>query len=209
LSCWATAGQESYGCLIPTYARDAEVASLVFDQRNATTLILTTFVLRVKSPSERHRKVDSVSSNEEISLLHPQESVTITCLHRLKKPAESQKISLSGRTFIFAMRNQEWAETAMTGIQKENEGLLIVIQFYDTNFETICLFGGEKPNGSNLWFSRVVTSILGIHDDRPLNALISPRVGALYPIGICIFNFQPFHTNGSPISPILFVGLGH
>jgi small GTP-binding protein len=35
LSCWDTAGQESYRCLVPMYARDAEVAILVFDQSNA------------------------------------------------------------------------------------------------------------------------------------------------------------------------------
>jgi small GTP-binding protein len=35
LNCWDTAGQESYRCLVPMYARDAEVAILVFDQSNA------------------------------------------------------------------------------------------------------------------------------------------------------------------------------
>jgi small GTP-binding protein len=34
LNCWDTAGQESYRCLVPIYARDAEVACLVFDQSN-------------------------------------------------------------------------------------------------------------------------------------------------------------------------------
>jgi hypothetical protein len=81
------------------YARDTDVACLVFDQANATKLILTTFVLRVKSPSERHRKADSVSSSEEISLRLPQ--VTIICLHRLKKPDQSEKKSdyLAGHLF--------------------------------------------------------------------------------------------------------------
>jgi small GTP-binding protein len=32
LSCWDTAGQESYRCLVPIYARNAEIACLVFDQ---------------------------------------------------------------------------------------------------------------------------------------------------------------------------------
>jgi small GTP-binding protein len=34
LNCWDTAGQESYRCLVPIYARDAEVACFVFDQAN-------------------------------------------------------------------------------------------------------------------------------------------------------------------------------
>jgi small GTP-binding protein len=34
LDCWDTAGQENYRCLIPIYARGAEVACLVFDQAN-------------------------------------------------------------------------------------------------------------------------------------------------------------------------------
>jgi small GTP-binding protein len=34
LSCWDTAGQESYRCLVPIYARNAELACLVFDQAN-------------------------------------------------------------------------------------------------------------------------------------------------------------------------------
>jgi GTPase SAR1 family protein len=33
LSCWATAGQDHYRCLVPIYARDTEVACLVFDHR--------------------------------------------------------------------------------------------------------------------------------------------------------------------------------
>jgi small GTP-binding protein len=37
LSCWDTAGQENYRCLVPMYARDAEVAILVFDQSNAAS----------------------------------------------------------------------------------------------------------------------------------------------------------------------------
>jgi small GTP-binding protein len=37
LNCWDTAGQESYRCLVPVYARDAEVACLVFDQANVAS----------------------------------------------------------------------------------------------------------------------------------------------------------------------------
>jgi GTPase SAR1 family protein len=206
LSCWDTAGQESYRCLVRMYARDAKVACPVFDQANPTKLILTTFVLGVNSPSERHRKVHSVSSNEEISILHPQ--VTIMGLHHLKKPDESQKISLSGRTSIVAMRNQELAETAMTGIQMEKERLVIVFQFYEANFDNICLVGGEKTNRANLQFAWIANSILGIHNGRQFNALISRSVGALYPADICIFNFNSFLTIGSRITPILFLGLG-
>jgi small GTP-binding protein len=34
LTCWDTAGQENYRCLVPIYARDSEVVCLVFDQAN-------------------------------------------------------------------------------------------------------------------------------------------------------------------------------
>jgi small GTP-binding protein len=34
LNCWDTAGQENYRCLVPIYARSAEVACVVFDQAN-------------------------------------------------------------------------------------------------------------------------------------------------------------------------------
>jgi small GTP-binding protein len=34
LDCWDTAGQENYRCLVPIYARSAEVACVVFDQSN-------------------------------------------------------------------------------------------------------------------------------------------------------------------------------
>jgi small GTP-binding protein len=34
LNCWDTAGQENYRCLVPIYARGAEVACVVFDQSN-------------------------------------------------------------------------------------------------------------------------------------------------------------------------------
>jgi small GTP-binding protein len=34
INCWDTAGQEHYRCLVPIYARNAEVACLVFDQTN-------------------------------------------------------------------------------------------------------------------------------------------------------------------------------
>jgi small GTP-binding protein len=37
LSCWDTAGQENYRCLVPMYARDAELACLVYDQSNITS----------------------------------------------------------------------------------------------------------------------------------------------------------------------------
>jgi small GTP-binding protein len=37
LTCWDTAGQENYRCLVPIYARDAELACLVFDQGNITS----------------------------------------------------------------------------------------------------------------------------------------------------------------------------
>jgi small GTP-binding protein len=37
LNCWDTAGQESYRCLVPIYARGAEVACVVFDQSNFTS----------------------------------------------------------------------------------------------------------------------------------------------------------------------------
>jgi small GTP-binding protein len=37
LNCWDTAGQENYRCLVPIYARGAEVACVVFDQANQTS----------------------------------------------------------------------------------------------------------------------------------------------------------------------------
>lgn len=37
INCWDTAGQETYRSLVPVYARDAEVAIIVFDQSNAAS----------------------------------------------------------------------------------------------------------------------------------------------------------------------------
>jgi small GTP-binding protein len=37
LNCWDTAGQETYRCLVPIYARGAEVACVVYDQSNSAS----------------------------------------------------------------------------------------------------------------------------------------------------------------------------
>jgi hypothetical protein len=41
------------------------------------------------------------------------------------------------------MSSQRWTETALTGIQQEKEELLIVLEFYESDFEPVCIFGGR------------------------------------------------------------------
>jgi hypothetical protein len=116
-------------------------------------------------------------------------------------------VALSGRTILVAMTNPERVEPAMTAIQrkKEKEMILILFQSYEADFEQNCLIEGENANAANLWFSCVVNSIFGIHDDKQLNTLISHCVCVFCPFGICIFRFDALLRNGSLIAPILSV----
>jgi hypothetical protein len=79
----------------------------------------------------------------------------------------------------------------MTGIQQEKEELLIVLEFYEADFEAICIFGGaiEGEGGADRFLCLFVNSILRISDDRKSNALICHCVSEFHTIGIEICHF--------------------
>jgi hypothetical protein len=103
----------------------------------------------------------------------------------------------------------------MTGIEMENEKLLILIQIEGTGLDQVRVVNSFK--GAFQRFCWFVNSILGIHDSIRWNRMISDWVGIWRDIRIYHFPFELFLTaggkrscgvNGSLVTQIGFEDLG-
>jgi hypothetical protein len=80
------------------------------------------------------------------------------------------------------MTNQRCGETARPWIQTEKEEVLILCDFYEANFEEVCVF-------------EVAKLILGVEDHERWRALIYDCVAVFGAVDICSFIFNSFLTN--------------
>jgi small GTP-binding protein len=101
LSCWDTAGQESYRCLVPMYARDAEVACLVFDQSNPSSFDSLDRWLSYIRNEIGIRNIIVVSNKSDLEPAVPIEKALDFCGERHLPLVETSALTGSNLSFLF------------------------------------------------------------------------------------------------------------
>jgi hypothetical protein len=100
---------------------------------------------------------------------------------------------------------------ATTLIQVAKEGLLILVGFYESDFEKVCVIGGENVIRANRRFCWLMNSNFGIYGDKRLTSVISRCIGGRYAMGSGILPDTPFLTRDGHFllrkTTILFVSL--
>jgi small GTP-binding protein len=82
LNCWDTAGQETYRCLVPIYARSAEVAYLVFDQSNMASFESLDHWLKYLESDVGLRRIIVVSNKCDLDSVVPADLAIEFCAAR-------------------------------------------------------------------------------------------------------------------------------
>jgi small GTP-binding protein len=102
LSCWDTAGQENYRGLVPMYARDAEVACLVFDQSNPASFVSLEKWLDYIKNEIQVPNVIVVSNKSDLQSMVPVDKVLEFCNARKLPLVETSAVTGNNLGFLFA-----------------------------------------------------------------------------------------------------------
>jgi small GTP-binding protein len=119
LSCWDTAGQESYRCLVPMYARDAEVACLVFDQSNMTSFESLERWLAYIKDDIGIRNVIVVSNKSDLNPVVPSDDAFEFCSDRKLPLVETSAHTGSNISFLFIKIAEMINDAAADRVQLE------------------------------------------------------------------------------------------
>jgi small GTP-binding protein len=101
LNCWDTAGQESYRCLVPIYARNAEVACLVFDQSNLASFESLDKWLHYIRSDVGVSRVLLVSNKSDLDPAVPADLVLDFCLAHNLQLITTSALTGTNITFLF------------------------------------------------------------------------------------------------------------
>jgi small GTP-binding protein len=130
LNCWDTAGQESYRCLVPIYARGAEVACLVFDQSNLASYESLDHWLTYLQSEVGIRHVIVVSNKNDLEAAVSLDDAMDFCIARNLPLVSTSAVTGTNISFLF-VKIAEMAHAAvaarvhvdkvdLTGSGKEN-----------------------------------------------------------------------------------------
>jgi small GTP-binding protein len=101
LNCWDTAGQESYRCLVPIYAREAEVAILVFDQTNFASFESLEHWLKYIQEDCQIKNIIVVSNKNDLEAVIPLDEAFEFCSDRKLPLVATSAMTGSNISFLF------------------------------------------------------------------------------------------------------------
>jgi len=119
ISCWDTAGQESYRSLVPMYARDAEVACLVFDQSNKKTFDSLPRWLEYIQSDIGIKSVIIVSNKNDLEPVVPLDEAFEFCTDRKLQLVATSALAGTNITFLFIKIAQMIVDATADRVQRE------------------------------------------------------------------------------------------
>jgi small GTP-binding protein len=122
LSCWDTAGQENFRCLVPMFARDAEVACLVFDQSNITSFESLERWLTYIEDEVGVKTVIVVSNKNDLEARVPVDEAFEYCTLRKLPLVATSALTGHNISFLFVKIAEMIREVSVERIRKEKAG---------------------------------------------------------------------------------------
>jgi small GTP-binding protein len=119
ISCWDTAGQEGYRCLVPMYARGAEVACLVFDQTNKQSFDALQGWLDYIQSDIGIPCVVVVSNKNDLEPVVPLDEAFEFCTERKLPLVATSAVTGSNVTFLFMKVAHMIHEATVRRLQRE------------------------------------------------------------------------------------------
>jgi small GTP-binding protein len=124
ISCWDTAGQENFRCLVPMYARDSEVACLVFDQTNKHSFESLEGWLSYIQCDMGIKNVVVVSNKSDLDPVVPLDEAFEYCSDRKLPLVATSALTGSNISFLFIKIAQIICEAAADRVQREKQAPL-------------------------------------------------------------------------------------
>jgi small GTP-binding protein len=124
ISCWDTAGQDSYRCLVPLYGREAEVACLVFDPTNKQSFESLGGWLAYIQSDIGIKNVLVVSNKNDLEPVVPLDEAFEYCTDRKLVLVATSALTGSNITFLFIKIAQIIYEAAAERVQRDRQAPL-------------------------------------------------------------------------------------
>jgi small GTP-binding protein len=101
ISCWDTAGQEDYRSLVPMFARDAEVACLVFDQTNRESFASLEKWIQYIQLDIGVKNIIIISNKNDLEAKVPLDEAFEFCTNKSLPLVSTSALTGSNITFLF------------------------------------------------------------------------------------------------------------